>query len=374
MDLDLTDEQKSLQETLRRFLETEAPLARIREQSDFADGYQQKYWQQLAEFGLTSMLVPAELGGGSLTDAPIEDLSIMAEEIGRAVAAGPFVPCNVVAAALSNADQPGRFTDVVAGLVGGELTAAWAVAEPLSWDGRNCRTRVTEANGNLMLNGGKILVEGLPTADHFLVVAQAPDGLVQVLVPAGAPGVMAQHQNSLDLVRRFGSVEFTDVAIPADAIVSSASTSAADIERQLQIAIALQCAETVGAVDRVFDMTLEYVQTRVAFGRPIGSYQALKHRLADHKMWLEASFGLAAGLAQSIAAKEAITSELASVAKVHIDQHAVETIQDCVQMFGGIGLTWEHDIHLFLRRVSTNYALYGTPDDHRERLCGLAGL
>jgi alkylation response protein AidB-like acyl-CoA dehydrogenase len=133
-------------------------------------------------------------------------------------------------------------------------------------------------------------------------------------------------------------------------------------------------AETVGAVSRVFEFTLQYAQDRVAFGRPIGSYQALKHRLADMRTWLEACTATAAACARAVQAGDADAAELVSVAKSYVADRAPAIVQDCVQLHGGIGVTWEHDLHLYLRRVAQNAAVYGSVIQHRERLAALIGM
>jgi alkylation response protein AidB-like acyl-CoA dehydrogenase len=177
--------------------------------------------------------------------------------------------------------------------------------------------------------------------------------------------------DSLDLVRRFASVQLDAVRVPSDAVVGAVGSADAAVERQLQLAIVLQCAETVGAIDRVVAFTLEYVGDRYSFGRPLASYQALKHRVADMKMWLEACHGIATYAARAVQTAADDAGELASAAKSYIGDHATEIVQECVQLHGGIGITWEHDLHLYLRRVSVNRNLHGTPADHRERIAAI---
>jgi alkylation response protein AidB-like acyl-CoA dehydrogenase len=121
-------------------------------------------------------------------------------------------------------------------------------------------------------------------------------------------------------------------------------------------------------MDRVFAMTLEYLGDRYSFGRPLSSYQALKHRVADQKLWLEASHGIAVAATRAVAAEADDAGELVSAAKAWIGPHATELVQDCIQLHGGIGVTWEHDLHLYLRRVTVNRATHGTPEDHAERI------
>jgi alkylation response protein AidB-like acyl-CoA dehydrogenase len=225
-----------------------------------------------------------------------------------------------------------------------------------------------------VLTGTKAPVEAGAEADVLLVTARTGDGLTQFLVPATTTGITFAPMESLDLVKRFASVHFDGVAVPASSVVGSVGSAAVDVERQLQVALVLQAAETVGATDRVFEFTVEYAFDRFSFGRPLASYQALKHRFADMKLWLEACHATATSAAQAVQAQTDRAAELVSVAKSYIGDHATEIIQDCVQMHGGIGVTWEHNIHLYLRRATLNRGLYGTPNDHRERLAALLGL
>ena len=147
-----------------------------------------------------------------------------------------------------------------------------------------------------------------------------------------------------------------------------------DVERQLLDAVVLQCFEMAGAVDRVFAFTVEYAEDRYSFGRPLVSYQALKHRFADMKMWLESCHATAAAAARAVDAGSPLAAELVSVAKSYIGDHAPVIVQDCVQLHGGIGVTWDHDLHLYLRRVVQDRAQFGTPRDHRERIAAGIGV
>ena len=151
-------------------------------------------------------------------------------------------------------------------------------------------------------------------------------------------------------------------------MVGEVGGAADAVERQLEIALALQCAETAGAADRVFEFTVEYAQDRFAFGRPIASFQALKHRIADMLQWLEFSKAVSDGAARAIDRGDADAARLASVAKAYVGDRCLDVIDDCVQLNGGIGVTWEHDIHLYSRRAAVNRAVYGSPEQHKERV------
>ena len=211
-------------------------------------------------------------------------------------------------------------------------------------------------------------------ADTWLVTARTGEGLTQFLVPADTPGVTVRPLQSLDITRRFADLEFADTTVSASTVVGRIGDAAADVERQLQVALVLQNAETVGAVNCVYDFTLEYAKDRMAFGRPIGSYQALKHRFADMKVWLEACHATATAAARAVQRGDDDASRLVSVAKAYIGDRSPAIVQDCVQLHGGIGVTWEHDLHLYLRRVAQNAALFGSARDHRLRVATLLGV
>jgi len=290
------------------------------------------------------------------------------------VSPGPLVPTNVVADAVARSGSPDQRAALLPGLVAGDILATWAIAEPGSrWNTSRLSTVARPSGDGFVLDGTKSPVEAAAQAQHMLVTARTDAGLMQLLVPSDAEGVTITPLEGLDLVRRFAEVRFEGVEVPASAVVG-AGRAEADVERQLQVAVSLQCAETVGAIDRVFEMTLDYVDNRHSFGRPLSSYQALKHRFADMKLWLEACHGTATAAARATGRGTDDAAEVVSTAKSYIGSRATEIVQDCVQMHGGIGVTWEHDIHLYLRRVTVNRTTYGTPADHREQIAVLLGL
>ena len=225
-----------------------------------------------------------------------------------------------------------------------------------------------------MLTGRKTAVEAADVADQFLITARTTAGIGQFLVPRDAAGLRVSPLAAYDLGRMFADVELDAVHVPAGAAVGEPGAVDACLEHQYLLALTLQAAETAGLLERIFTETLDYVTTRYAFGRPLASYQALKHRIADHKMWLEAALGLSTALAHALADADPGTARLASATKAHVGEQSVAIISDCAQLIGGIAMTWEHDLHLYLRRATVNKVLYGSPAQHRERLCTLAGL
>ena len=372
VELDLTEDQQFFAETTRKFLAAECPITTVRSLEADPAGFGATYWKRGADLGWTSMLVPEAHGGGSLGEHGILDLVLVAEEMGRMVSPGPLVPVNVVAHAVAESGTDGQRAALIPGIVGGELVAAWAHAERGRGPGaEGIRLEATRQGDRFFLSGTKAPVEAGAQADHLLVSARDGDGVTQFVVPASAAGVSVVPLGSLDLVRRFAEVRFDNVEVSEADVVGEPRGAAGAVERQLQIAVVLQCAETVGVADRIFELTLAYVGDRYSFGRPLSSYQALKHRFADMKLWLEACDATATAAARAVAQQAGNASELVSAAKSYIGPHATDIVQDCIQMHGGIGITWDHDIHLYLRRATVNRGTYGTPAEHRERIAAM---
>jgi len=199
-------------------------------------------------------------------------------------------------------------------------------------------------------------------------VARADDGVRQFLVPTDASGVRIEPQQSVDLVKQYARVHFDGVDIEPSAAVGRAAETAGLIDRQSQIAQVLQCAEVVGILQTVFEFTVAWALDRHTFGRPLASYQALKHRFADMKMWLEACRATTAAAVAAISARSPDAGLSASIAKSYVGEMATEIVQGCVQMHGGIGVTWEHDLHVYLRRVALYRSMFGTPEEHNLRV------
>jgi alkylation response protein AidB-like acyl-CoA dehydrogenase len=371
---DFDAELRPLRDATRAFLDNRASSAEVHRIAATQATLDRDYWSAAAELGWTSLLVPEEAGGGTVTGRPFAELAVLADEAGRHVAPGPLVPGNVVAWLLS---QPGNgeHGDAVAAIVKGSAVAAWALAEGRDrWDPAGVTARGERTSDGFTITGTKRFVESAADADLFLVTARDGDGIGQFLVDRNAPGVVVTPQRALDPTRGFGTVEFTATPVPASGRVGPDDGETRWAELAYRAAIAIQAAETAGLMRHVFDMTMDWVTNRVAFGRLVGSYQAIKHRLAEHLLRVEASAGAAAGLAAALDAGSPEAGQLASAAKAYIGDAAVTLAQDAIQMHGGIGMTWEHDLHLYLRRAATNRVLYGDPAWHRERLCRLAGV
>jgi alkylation response protein AidB-like acyl-CoA dehydrogenase len=373
MRFDLNDDTEFLRATTSRFIADEMSMAATRALASAPDGFDRDTWRRAAELGWTSLLAPAALGGGGLSDNAVVDLAAVAEEMGRRVAPGPLLPVNVVVDALARGGEPALVQEVVPGLMAGDTIAAWALAESRDvWgvDGLG-ETVVREDGDHLVVSGHKRFVEAAASADVILVSAMSPSGPTQVLVDARADGVTVIPGRSIDLVRRFADVAFDGVRIASDAVVGTMGDATGDIEHQCHLALALQVAETVGMLDDVYVTTVEYLVDRWSFGRPLASYQALKHRLADMLLALETAKGCAEAAADAVGTDDANVRRDVGVAKAYVGRAAIELLGECVQLHGGIAMTWEHDLHVYERRAAVNRAVYGSPEYHEERLCAL---
>lgn len=367
MQLQLTPDQEVLRDATARFLNEHASVGAVRALRHDELGFDPGVWRRGAELGWTSLLVGEDHGGGSVSGSGLLDLALVAHEFGRRAAPGPLVTTNIVAGALSAGSA---HLDLLARLLDGSAVATWCHAEPTAGPGE-VALEIRADGDDVVLDGVKRPVEAATAATHLLVSGRTGDGLTQVVVPADAPGVTITPLRSIDLTRRFGTVRLEGVRVPAAALVGQVGKAVEDVERQLLHALVLLDAESVGAMERAFEMTVDWSFDRYSFGRPLASYQALKHRFAHMKSWLEASHALVGEAAEAVAAGDANAATLASAATAFVGEYGSELLQDCVQLHGGIGVTYEHDLHLYLRRHTVDRALFGTPGEHRRRIVDL---
>jgi alkylation response protein AidB-like acyl-CoA dehydrogenase len=372
MRFDLTADQRLLQSATAEFLEKFSQVSASRALHEAGRAFDRETWRRGAELGWASLIVPEELGGGSVSGEGLVDATIIAEQFGRLAAPGPFLVVNVVAAALAEATNADAHTELIDRLLAGETIGTWACCAPdRGWDPVAGAIEAVADGDGYRLTGTHGQVEAAADADVFLVLARTAEGLAQFVVPGDADGLSVSALTSLDLTRSFGRVTYEGVRVASSGLVGAVGEAEPAVERQFQIAVVLQCAELAGVVEKVLEFTRSWMFDRFTFGRPLASYQALKHRFADMTLWSHAAQATTAAAANAVAQRQDDAAELVSIAKAYAGQRATDIIQDCVQLHGGLGVTWEHDIHVYLRRATVDRVTWGTPSEHRRRVADL---
>jgi alkylation response protein AidB-like acyl-CoA dehydrogenase len=358
-DLLYSDTEEALRDSVRRLFAERCPSEIVvgaydPEPRDFSG-----VWQELAaDLGLAGLLVPESLGGAG---ASAREAAVVMEEIGRAVAPVPFLSSAVLAtvALLAAGD-----TETLPALAAGSITAALTVPLSTAPDDTVAGVNV----GGDGLSGRVTSVAGASEADVLVVPVTGPDGLELHTVSATAVGVEVSPVLTLDMTRPLADVALSGVASTRVGDGSAAVASA------LQTAAALLASEQLGVAQWCFDTTLAYVKDRKQFGRAIGSYQAIKHRLAD--LWLEVNSAAAAAryAADTCARSDDDAVIAAAVAQAYCSGVAVHVAEECIQLHGGIGMTWEYPAHLYLKRAKSDELAFGTAYRHRARLAELVDL
>ena len=360
MYFDLTDEQQAIRSTAREFLAARYKSERIRELAASDDGFDPADWTEMAELGWTGLAVPEEWGGQGLG---IVDLAVLFEEMGYALAPSPLFSNAIVSIALSlcgSDDQRERF---LRPLAGGELRgvpALWDAGSPATI---GVFTMEAKADGDgIVLDGKKVLVADAASADFF-VVATA-DGRRHI-VERGAAGVSVTPETSLDITRRLSTVSFEGVRVAAADSMPAEGPEYYPVFFRLCVALA---AESTGVAQRTMEMAVEYAKDRKQFDRQIGSYQAVSHRCAQMLLETENARSSVYGAAWAADAEPESLPLAASMAKAYASDAGWRVPDASIQVHGGIGFTWEHDLHFFLKRGRANASLFGDAKWHRERV------
>lgn len=373
--MQISAEQRLFRDTSTEFVEGQASIAATRSLWKNGEAFDREWWSAAAELGWTGLLVPEDLGGGSVSGEGVVDLISVAELLGANVSPGPL---NVVSTVISGLVHPSAVVghdELIEALVAGEKIATWAVQSPAAdWAPFEPGVTAVRSAHGWRLDGSSRSVEFASESDVIAVVARSDSGLVMVLVPADAKGVEISGEASVDFVRRFGDISFSEVEVGPEALVADESAAPEIIDHQTRIANLLQVSETVGAIGKVFDFTVQWGFDRYSFGRPLVSYQALKHRYADAFLWLEASRAIVVAAARSVQEGRDDAQMLVSSAKSYVGDRGVQIIQECVQLHGGLGVTMDHDLNVYLRRVMVARQTYGTPRDHRAIIADLIEL
>lgn len=369
-DFSFTEEHEELRATVRAFLQKRSDENAVREHMKSERGFDPDVWSQMAEqLGLAGLIVPEEYGGAGMGYV---ELLIVMEEMGRALCCSPFLATGVFAtnALLACADETSR-KELLVDIAAGRTLATVAHAEPNGrWDLSGVLMTARESEDGFQLDGTKCYVLDGHTADVVLVAARTGEGLSLFRVDAGAAGLTRTPIPELDLTRKLARLDFAKT--PATRVSSGDQTQA--LERVLALTVTALAAEQVGGAQACLEMSTDYAKTRLQFGRPIGSYQAIKHMCADMLVSVEFAKSAAYNACFAAAEDEPDFLETAALAKASCSESYFHAAADTIQIHGGMGFTWEHPAHLYFKRAKASELLFGDAAHHREVLADRIGL
>ena len=367
MDFELTDEQRGLVDSTRSLLASRSATGNARALIDSETRVDAELWRRGTELGWPALAI-AEADGG--LGQQCVDLALVAAELGRSLAATPFIPTVVAADALSRSDNE-QSSELVQSIAAGEITATWAFAEyGQPWAANGVGTRARRNGDGYLISGSKVTVHDADTAQFMVVDALLDDDEpARFVVPTDATGVRISRQHTLDVTRSYCDVTFDGIAVGDDALCSAGPAAHDSLAATMRLHTVLLCAELVGIAERMLAMTVDYVTDRVQFGRPVGSFQAVKHQCADMRIWVQACTAATYYAAMALDSDQADAAHAVSVAKVYVSDAIGRIAGNALQLHGGIGCTWEHDLHLYIRRARVNALLSGDSAHHRELLC-----
>jgi alkylation response protein AidB-like acyl-CoA dehydrogenase len=357
---DLNDEQQAIRSTAREFLAARYKSERIRELVDSEHGFDESDWREMAELGWTGLALPEEWGGQGLG---IVDLAVVFEEMGYALAPTPLLSNTIVGLALARCASDGQRERWLRPLAAGELRGTPALVDAGSPAVPAVFTMEARQEGDgVVLDGEKVLVLDASAADFFLVATS--DGR-RHLVARDTQGVEVSVEPSLDPTRRLHSVRFDGVRVEAADTLPAEGADFGPVLLRVWVALA---AESTGVAQRSLEMAVAYAKDRKQFGRPIGSYQAVSHRCAQMLLETENSRSAVYGAAWAADAEPESLPLAASMAQAYASDAGWRVPNASIQVHGGIGFTWEHDLHFFLKRGKANAPLFGDSRWHREQV------
>lgn len=371
MDFDLNKEQEMLQKSARDFLNKECPKELVRDMMDDDRGYSPKVWRKMADLGWQALVFPEKYDG---IGSDFLDLTVLLEEMGRALLPGPFVPTVVHAGrtilAVGNEEQKERFLPAIAN---GKMIMTVAMMEP-SGSIKPSDITVTAAfsGPDFVINGTKLFVPDAHIADHLICVARTTegngdDGISLFLVDTKSKGLKIDVLVTMT-GEKLCEVTFDNVTVPGDNLLGELNAGWAAVQNMMNEAIVSECAWMLGGARWVLETTVNYTKERVQFGVPLGSFQAIQHKLANVAVDVEAATAIVYYAAWAMDDKESYKTLAASVAKTWCSDIYRHSTFEGVQLHGGMGFTWEHDMHLYLKRAKSCQIAFGDADYHREKI------
>jgi alkylation response protein AidB-like acyl-CoA dehydrogenase len=371
MNFAFSEEQEELRKTVRAFLEAKSSEEAVREQMETDHGFDAAVWSQMGEqMGLQGLAIPEEFGGSGYSYV---ELGVVLEEMGRALLCAPYFSTVVLAAntLLHSGDEAAK-AKYLPGIASGETIATLAFTEPSGkWDEAGITMPATASGSGYTLTGTKMFVLDGHTATLLLVAARTAAGVSLFAVDPAASGVTRTALSTMDQTRKQAKVEFDNT--PAE-LIGAEGEGWATLSRVLDLAAVGLAAEQVGGAQKVLEMAVEYAKVRVQFGRPIGSFQAIKHKCADMLLEVESAKSAAYYGMWCAAEMNDELPSVASLAKAYCSEAYFHATAENIQIHGGIGFTWEHPAHLYFKRAKSSELLFGDPTYHRELLAQRIGI
>ena len=371
MNFGFSEEQEELRRAVRRFLEDKSPVSEVRRLMETTDGYDPAVWSQMAnQLGLQALIVPEAHGGAGFGYV---ELAVVLEEMGRSLLCAPYFSTVALAtnALLSSGDQ-GAMSDLLPGIASGETIATLAYTEDSGrWDLDSVTLEASGSGDEWHLSGHKMFVIDGHVANLILVAARTSSGVSLFAVDGAADGLVRTPLATMDQTRKQARLEFS--VTPAR-LVGTEGAAAAGLAKTLDLAAVALAAEQVGGAQRVLEMSVEYAKTRIQFGRPIGSFQAIKHKCADMLLEVESAKSAAYYAGWAAAEDNDELPVTACLAKAYCSEAYFHCAAENIQIHGGIGFTWEHDAHLYFKRAKSSELILGDPAYHRELLAQRIGI
>jgi alkylation response protein AidB-like acyl-CoA dehydrogenase len=371
MNFAFSEEQDELRRAVRRFLDDKSPMTEVRRLMETTEGYDPAVWQQMgSQLGLQGLAVPEEYGGSGFGYV---ELIVVLEEMGASLLCAPYFSTVALAAncLLSTTDESAK-KDLLPGISSGETIATLAFTEDSGrWDLEGITLEARGSGGEWKLHGHKMFVLDGHTASLVLVAARTGAGVSIFAVDGGAAGLTRTPLATMDQTRKQARLEFDGT--PAR-LVGEEGSGGPVLSRTLDLAAVALAAEQVGGAQRCLDMSVDYAKTRIQFGRPIGSFQAIKHKCADMLLEVESAKSAAYYAGWAAAEDSEELPVVASLAKSYCSEAYFHAAAENIQIHGGIGFTWEHDAHLYFKRAKSSELLLGDPTYHRELLAQRIGI
>ena len=370
MEFDLSKPQKLLKDSAREFLTRNCKSKRVRELMNTETANDDELWQAMADQGWTGLVIPEEYGG---LGAGLLDLTVVCEEMGRACLPGAFPATLFSTALIDRAASPKQKAEYLEAIASGSLKATVAqLEETADWNLNAIKLKAMRDNGRLLVSGRKLFVPDAASADLLICVAasDSANGESPVILPVrkGANGVEIESMPSMDATRKLYKVEFNNVSVNGADVFGADGNAFGALLQATQVATVALCAEMVGGMQWVLDTTVEYAKTRHQFGRPIGSFQAVQHQCADMLLMTESARSATYYAAWAVNEGTPNAGTAVSIAKAYCSDAFREVGNRGVQVHGGIGFTWEHDLQLYYKRSKASETMFGDATFHRERI------